>query len=185
MTRLAPVLHSADLPLAELCAARLDGELVALDGAFCPIDEPVSPLHRAHAAAQAGAGRLIAEQRTAAWIWGALLSPPARHQWCVSTGARARAPHPARGVVREVVIDADEIAVLGRVRVTTPLRTVVDVARFSPVFAGEEQQLVAALIELGGIRLADCRGALERRRNLPAKTQAWARIRGAWPGPAC
>jgi hypothetical protein len=176
MTRLAPVLHVGDLPLAELCAARLDGELVAVDECYSPVDEPVSCNHRAQALARFGPQRLIAEQRTAAWIWGASLDPPAKHQWCASTNARARPPVPSRGSVREVVIDPDEIVSLGRVRVTTPLRTAVDLARFSPRFTEPEQSVVEALVALFALSGAECRAALERRRNLPNKNLAVARL---------
>ncbi|MCU1424674.1 MAG: hypothetical protein JWM51_965 [Microbacteriaceae bacterium] len=176
MTRLAPVLHAGDLPLAELCAARLDGEVVAVDECYCPIDELIVARHRADALSRCWPERLIAEQRTAAWIWGAATDPPAKHQWCASTTARARPPVPSRGSVREVVIASDEIATIARLRLTTPLRTAVDMARFSPRFDGADERVVAALISGFGLSLADCRAALHRRRNLPNKNLAWSRL---------
>jgi hypothetical protein len=179
MARLAPVLHAGDLPLAELHSARLDGELVMLDDAFAPIDEPHDAVARARSLARACPPRLVAEQRTAAWIWGAISDPPARHQLCSSSSARARPPAPLRCVVREVVIDPDEVAVLAGLRVTTPLRTVVDLARFGVVFDDDEGRIVRALAEIGGFGADECRAALERRRNLPAKRLAWHRITGA------
>ena len=47
MARLPPVLDTHDLPLAELCAARLDGELFAIDDGWAPLDEPDLPAFRA------------------------------------------------------------------------------------------------------------------------------------------
>jgi hypothetical protein len=179
MARLAPVLHVGDLPLAELHAARLDGELVALDEAFAPIDQADDALARARSLARACPPRLVAEQRTAAWIWGAIVDPPARHQLCSSASARARPPAPLRCIVREVVIDTDETVVLAGLRVTTPLRTVTDLARFSAAFGDEEARIVRALLATGALALDDCRAALERRRNLPAKRLAWQRLRDA------
>jgi hypothetical protein len=182
MARLAPVLHVGDLPLAELCAARLDGQLVAVDGAFCPVDTGISPVERAAAASRDWSSRLIAEQLSAAWIWGALLDPPARHQLCASSAERARSPGAPQA--REVVIDQDEIARLGGARVTTPLRTVADIARFSQAFGETEAGIIRRLMLLDGVTLDDCRSALDRRRNLPGKTLAWARIRAAAGGNA-
>ena len=176
MVSLAPVLRAGDLPLAELCAARLDGELVGLGECFSPIDVVAGPFTRVGALTGLWSSRLIAEQRTAAWVWGAALAPPARHQLCASTGARARALDPERCVVREVVIDDDEIAVLRSVRVTTPLRTVIDLARFSIRFAETEIEVARQLFDIGGVCLDDCRDALDRRRNLPAKKLAWVRL---------
>jgi hypothetical protein len=177
MVRLAPVLHPGDLPLAELCAARLDGELVAVDESFVAIDTAVVASVRATAVARDWSPRLIAEQTTAAWIWGAASSPPARHQLCASLERRARPPTPARCVLREVVIDDDEILLAAGVPVTAPLRTLVDIARFSPRFDAAERDIVFNLAALARATLADCRGALDRRRNLPSKRLAWARIR--------
>ena len=183
MARLAPVLHSADLPLAELCAARLDGELVGVDEAFLPIDTRDGPAERASAAGRFWPQRLIAERVTAAWIWGAVPNPPARHQLCASKDARARPPVPARSSVREVVIAADEYELVGTVRVTTPLRTLVDLARFADPFTPDDAAVVRALGLLGAVDLADCRAALDRRRNLPAKKLAWSRLRSVFADP--
>ena len=179
MARLAPVLHAGDLPLAELCAARLDGELVGVDEAFSPIDGTTGPNERAWAAGRFWPQRLIAERATAAWIWGAHIDPPARHQLCASKHARARPTVPARSCVREVVIDPDEYVVLGSTRVTTPLRTIVDIARFTDPYTDDDVETVRALTVIAGIGLDECRHALDRRRNLPAKKLAWSRLRAA------
>jgi len=176
MARLAPVLHAGDLPLAELCAARLDGELVGIDEGFASIDAGDSALNRAAAAGRYWPHRLIAEQATAAWIWGARPDPPARHQLCASKNARARPPVPARSTVREVVIDTDEFALVGTVRVTTPLRTVVDLARFAEPYDDRALETLGRLADRYGVTLAQCRSALDRRRNLPAKKLAWSRL---------
>jgi hypothetical protein len=182
MARLAPVLHSGDLPLAELCAARLDGELVAVDDAFVAVDTAIVASVRAAAASRDWSPRLIAEQGTAAWIWGAAPTPPPRHQLCASLERRARPPTPARCVLREVVIDDDEILLAAGVPVTTPLRTLIDIARFSPDFGPDERTAVRELATLGGVTLAECRRALDRRRNLPGKRLAWARVREVLAG---
>jgi len=119
---------------------------------------------------------MIAERLTAAWIWGALDGPPAKHELCVSLGARARASSRFRVTVREVVIDADEVVTFDAVRVTEPTRTLVDIVRFAPVITSELAITLNRLATIGGVNELACRGALERRKNLPNKTVAWQRI---------
>lgn len=183
MPRLSPVLSTADLPLAELHAARLDGELSALDACFTPIDLPGSALNRAAALAVQWPERLIAEQRTAAWIWGALWQPPARHELCSSLGARARPSEPLRVVAREVAISDDELAVIASLRVTTPTRTIADLARSPRPFGPDDAAVIRRLAVIGRVTLDDCRHALDRRRNLPNKIVAWQRIVEAMAPP--
>ena len=175
MSRLSPVLTTADLPLAELCAARLDGDLLRLDDSFTALDQPHDAAARAASIALSWPERLIAERWTAAWIWGALPQPPGRHTLCASLGARARTSVPQRVLVREVVVDDDELVTIADQRVTTPVRTITDLARFdtAPV------ELLADLARIGGVDLGACREALDRRRNLPNKIAAWRRIREA------
>jgi hypothetical protein len=175
---LPPVLGALDLPAAELNAARLDGEVFALDECFCPIDEIEQSVHRARALAAILPARLIAEQRTAAWIFGVLDRPPTRHQVCADIDARTRPPSVRIGV-REVVLADGDVLTLGGMRVTTPLRTTVDLARFSPVFAGDELTIIRALAAIGHFGLAECGAMLERGRNLPAKRRALSRLRSA------
>ncbi|TAL44301.1 MAG: hypothetical protein EPN91_04690 [Salinibacterium sp.] len=172
MTRLPAVLSGDDLPLAELHAARLDGELFRVDDCFSPIDEIAQPAHRARALATGLRDRLIAEQRSAAWIWGALETPPAVHQFCVVVGARVTPPGISWMTVREVVLDPSETVTLGGLQVTTPLRTAVDLARFTPDFSQPEVTMVTGLMRLGGFGLTECLDDMDRRRNLPNKRRA-------------
>lgn len=179
MTRLTTVLTRADLPLAELCAARLDGEVFAIDEGYSPIDVPSGPLERAASIAHYCQGRLMAEQRTAAWVWGALELPPARHELCASLGARARPAFPIRTSVREVVIDEQGFIVLSGVPVTTPLRTVIDLARFSSRFEDAERAVVVRLASVYGFALDQCRAEMDARTNLPNKRRALTRLASA------
>lgn len=173
--RLPPVLSPADLPLAELLAARLDGELFGVGAAFAPVDEVERPLHRA--ASLAGTNpRLIAEQRTAAWIWGALPDPPTRHEFCSTLSERVAHPTSRWLAVREVVLDADDLAVLAGRQVTTPLRTCVDLARFSPSFGEQERSIVRGLSSAHAFGMSELRRLLDRRRNLPHKALATERL---------
>ncbi len=177
MSRLPSVLTTTDLPLAELCAATLDGQVFRLDDCFEPVDVPHTRLQRARAIGALWPGKFIAERSTAAWIWGALESAPLDHELCVSLGARARPENTRRLTVREVVIENDEFVVLGGMRVTTPLRTIVDIARFASSDVACE--VLPELFRIGSVTLAQCRTALDRRRNVPHKTVAWERMRDA------
>jgi hypothetical protein len=174
--RLPTVLSSTDLPLPELHAARLDGELFRVDDAFAPVDEIERPLHRAQALRATLPDRLIAEQRSAAWVWGALDAPPAQHELCVLAGTRTRAAGVSWMHVREVVLDPGDLALVGGMQVTTALRTAVDLARFSTAFGEAEGLIVRWLMRHHGFDVDDCRAELDRRRNLPNKRQAITRL---------
>jgi hypothetical protein len=176
MTRLHHVLTVTDLPLAELHAARLDGELYALDGCFCPIDEPELQVLRAESIVAQWPYRLIAEQRSAAWVLGVIDTPPRRHELCADIGARARPTNLRRASVREVVIDASEILRIGTLDVTTPLRTAVDLARFSVDFGSSEREMCAGLMRLGSFGVTDCEESMNSRKNLPNKKLALERL---------
>ena len=181
MTRLTSVLTTSDLPLAELHAARLDGELYALDTCFCPIDETEFPALRAETIAAQWPYRLIAEQHSAAWVLGVIDSPPARHDLCADISARARPTNVRQANVREVVISASEIVRIGRLDVTNPLRTTVDLARFSRTFDDHERLICDRLMRLGGFTIEECRDSMESRRNLPNKKLALERLASVEP----
>lgn len=174
--RLPPVLSCLDLPLPELLAARLDGELFRIDDCYAPVDEIEQPSHRARALAAGLPDRFIAERHSAAWIWGALDLPPARHELCVAIGARTRSPGGSHRQVREVVIEPHEMTILGGLQVTAPLRTAIDLARFSTTFGAAEVHIVRWLMAHHGFTVADCLAEMARRRNLPNKRQAGRRL---------
>lgn len=175
-SRLPRVLSSLDLPLAELQCAALDGELYALDQCFCSIDEFETTHLRARALALVLDPRIIAEQMSAAWVWDALIAPPRRHQLCVAIGARTR-PHPSlNAILREVVISPEEIDTVAGVSVTSRLRTVVDILRFSEIFDDRESSAVRRLMADGGLDFEACSRALLARRNLPLKRIALERL---------
>jgi hypothetical protein len=174
--RLPPVLSALDLPLVELQCAALDGELYALDQCFCPIDEFETTHLRAKALGLVLDPRIIAERMSAAWVWGALSAPPRRHQLCVAIGARTR-PHPSlNATLREVVISPAEIDTVSGVRVTSRLRTVIDLLRFTENFGAREVLAVASLMADGKLDHSTCSLSLLARRNLPQKRIALERL---------
>lgn len=204
MTRLlAPVLTPDDLPVAELCGARLDGEVYQLADAWCPVDEVDGPTVRALAVGLLVPPRAIAERLTAAWVYG-LVPEPVRHQFCVDHGARTHVPVSPRVQLREVRCAPEDTRVIAGLRVTTPLRTVIDLAR-SPVpgrpgpdlpgldahgldapgldapdahglDAHGLASLLAALLRVGGFADVTAAERLCRRDNLPHKRIALARL---------
>jgi len=184
MTRLSPVLSTLDLPFTELSAARLDGDVYAIDDCFSPVDVVESALTRARSVAAVVPTRLIAEQHTAAWIWGARLTPPAPHQFCSPAGVRAKSASLRRFVVREVTIERDETIEFGVLRVTTPLRTATDIARFAARFGRADADAVRRLMLIGRFSLDECARALDRRPNLPLKKRAWQRLLGLYESTA-
>jgi hypothetical protein len=166
--RLSPVLADADLSPAELQAARLDGEVYDLAGAFCLIGELESPFHRARAVLQTRSPRLIAELRTAAWIWGAA-PEPLHLEFSVTPDARARLSPAHHIAVREIVYDEGDLATLDGYRVTTPLRTMLDLARFAEPF---DASVVTRLAAVAGLTLDHALNALASRSGIPAKHRA-------------
>ena len=147
MTAVLPdELTPADLPLAELNAARLDGEVFTLAGVWCPIDAFDGPETRAAAVAWAAPPRAVAERMTAAWIYG-LVPEPARHQFCVDIAGRTRMPTDGTIHLREVKLSPADTVLIGRLPVTAPLRTAVDLARWGGA-AGRpvETELLAGLL---------------------------------------
>ena len=175
MSRLPSVLSHPDLPEAELHAAKLDGELYRIDQCFSPVDEIETSELRARALVLTIPPRLIVEQRSAAWVYG--VAPlPSTHQFCTAIDARVRTATLVSLKVREVVITTGDCVIIAGLSVTTPLRTVVDLARNSPVFDDDEFRMVGGLLRIGGVEVADCRAVLDRRRNLPHKALALGRI---------
>lgn len=174
--RLPLVLSDLDLPLAELAAARLDGELYRVGSSFAPVDEIESPHHRARALRVGRGSRLIAEQLTAAWVWGARSAIPARLEFCVAIGARVTHSSVGWFTIREVVIGDSDIVDIDGMPVTSPLRTAIDVARWSESFDLDEVRVIRALMRVGGFGRSDCLEQLETRKSLPNKKRAIERL---------
>ena len=140
----------SDLTLAEVCGARLDGQVFQVADSWCVIDEIDGCSNRALAASQLVPPRAIAEQLTAAWIYG-VASEPRRHQFCVLIGARTTALWSPRARVREIVRTPDDVRIIAGVQVTTPLRTAVDLARYTPtsISTPDLTALLARLLHYG------------------------------------
>lgn len=184
MARLPAVLGTGDLPLAELCAARLDGELVSVGTGWCPIDEPDLPSLRAAAVAPERPDRLIVERRSAAWVHGASPAPPTVTEYCIRYDDRSTArPDPAC-IVREVAIDESDVMTIGGIRCTTPLRTAYDLLRDAGASDEETVSIVAALLDARAGLEARLRERLGSAHRLPHKARAVARLDAAAGQPS-
>ena len=113
-------------PLAELCAARLDGELFG-DRRRLGAGRRARPARvpRGRARALRVPARAHRRALSAAWVHGALDAPPAVAQFCVAARARASpCSRPPARRVREVRIDDDDAACGSAASAcTSPVRT--------------------------------------------------------------
>ncbi len=179
MARLPAVLDTDDLPLAELCAARLDGELVAIDDGWAPVDEPDLPGFRAAVTALRAPRSLIIERLSAAWVHGALVAPPPVAQFCVPLSSRIAVISDHRATVREVRIDDDEITWFGDIRCTSVVRTGFDLLR-DPVLGDDVAvPVVAAMLAPQVLLEVALRERLDAATRMPHKTAALARLDAA------
>lgn len=177
---LPTVLTARDLPAPELGGMRLDGEVYALAEGWCTVDELEGPAHRARAVRGDRSERLIAELGTAAWVWGVTPTLPRVVEFCVDLGARARLGINPIVRVRELVLDPSDRVNLGvgsgGGTVTSRVRTAVDLARFRDPLPAEDAASIVELARQGGFGLDECRELMDRRRNLPEKRRALARL---------
>jgi hypothetical protein len=179
MARLPAVLDTGDLPTAELCAARLDGELVAIDDGWAPVDEPDLPSFRAAVTALRTPRSLIIERLSAAWVHGALVTPPPVAQFCVPLSSRIAVISDHRAIVREVRIDDDEITWFRDIRCTSLVRTGFDLLR-DPVLGDDVAvAVVAAMLAPRAPLEIALRERLDAAVRMPHKTVASARLEAA------
>lgn len=165
----------SELPLAERCSAVLDGEAVRLGPAFTPVGSPPGMAVRARSLSHVLPSRLIADRRTAAWVYGALVELPRTIDACARKHKRPSALLAFDAPIREVVITEAEIAQIAGVSVTMPLRTVFDLVR-EPDFDKETAALVGRLARVCSISFEECDRYLDSRSHLPRKTLTRARL---------
>jgi hypothetical protein len=169
---LRSVLDSRDLGSAELHAARLDGEVFAVDECFAPVDEVEGPWLRASALALEFGTRWVVEAESAMWVLGLGEEPPRIHRLGTGRTERAKFAPSSRCVVREVRYRADDLQVVAGVRVTVAARILYDLA-----LRGDEcrRDAEAVLSLFDGIG-EQCRQRIAESPNLPGKGGALARL---------
>ncbi|MFB7842506.1 type IV toxin-antitoxin system AbiEi family antitoxin [Microbacterium sp. NPDC056052] len=136
------------LSLAELTAARLDGDVVGLGEAFAPADLVETAVLRASSLTSLIAGMRDAAfaGMSAAWIHGAGDAAPEPHELQSASGRRLRAPATRRIIVHDPILDPADMQRLGGVAVTTPERTLIDLLRW-PVTLPERHDWARLLVE--------------------------------------
>lgn len=112
----------------ELSAARIDGHVVEVGDAYIPADLIEGPDVRASAIASLLQPGTAASGPTAAWIHGAGDAPPAVHHVKRCVERRIRAATSSRLVFHDTVLPTSEVQLIGGVRVSTPVRTMLDLA---------------------------------------------------------
>ncbi|WP_404432877.1 type IV toxin-antitoxin system AbiEi family antitoxin [Microbacterium lacus] len=127
----SPFLYFAGdrLSVAELSAARLDGDLVELGDAYIPADAVETRGLRAGSLRGTLGVTLAATHLSAAWIHGGVDEPPARHTVQRAVSRRVNHVLSRRIVYRDTNVALDDLLLIGGVWVTTPERTLVDLAR--------------------------------------------------------
>ncbi len=165
-----------DWPEAELRAAVLAGDLVAVGECWASVAEPADPgLRAASFRWSVGDERIIASDRSAAWIWGGCSRPPLPHDACIDDGQRVR--QRGGGRVREVRLEPSEVAVVAGVRVTTPVRTALDLLRIAgPADWAARAPTVLALLAATDTTPSTLRLRLRQLGTVPMARQAERRL---------
>ncbi|MFB7891058.1 type IV toxin-antitoxin system AbiEi family antitoxin [Microbacterium sp. NPDC056044] len=171
----SPFLYFADerLSHAELTAACLDGDLVALGDAYIPADAVETAALRAGSLAETLGDTLAATHLSAAWVHGALDLPPSRHAVQRAVPRRLHVLPDRRLVYRDVQVPPSDLQLVGGVLVTSPERTLTDLAR-----VGDDEHIAAARL-LADIESDAAARAIARLEagSLPHKRSALACLR--------
>lgn len=164
-----------------LQAMFLDSILLPVFGdAYIPAGTAITPALRGRALALATpanlAGRGIAGRLSAAWIYGCS-GPGAAISLLVDSGHRAGALLPGSGcTLHEVKLSRFDVAVIGTMPVTTPLRTAVDLAIHVPAVDALPALRVLAADPALNCPLGLIRQALQSCQRVPHKQAALDRI---------
>lgn len=116
------------LSQSELSAARIDGHVVEVGDAYVPADLIEGPDVRASTIATLVRPGTAASGPTAAWIHGAGDAPPAVHHIRRCVERRIRAVSSSRLVFHDTVVPSSDLQQIGEVLVSTPMRTMLDLA---------------------------------------------------------
>ncbi|RWZ51695.1 hypothetical protein ELQ90_06250 [Labedella phragmitis] len=166
-----------EFSIAELSAARLDGDLVVVGAAFAAAGTPVDHRHRAAAIAADVPPGCTVVGRSAAWLHSGSGEVPLPLEIGVS-GPTSRWSRPHRSA-RSMRIRPEhrEIVGIGTAAVLTlsPVATIIDLARM-PRRRGDDA-LLRAVASRRGIPAADVLSALDDWAHLPGKREAEARLR--------
>jgi hypothetical protein len=160
---------------AELSAARLDGHVVELGEGYIPADAVETSALRGGSLIGLLGASLAATHLSAAWVHGALPQPPSRHTVQRAVPRRIHQVVDRRLVYRDLQVAGADLIRVGGALVTTPERTLADLARI----ADDLHARAALLLSDAEPGLAARATAwLEQHRSLPGKRAALAFLRG-------
>ena len=117
------------LALTELSAACLDGLLVPLGEGFMPADAVETVWMRARSLSPLLGERWAGVRLTAAWVHGGTATEPRRHHLQRVGPTRTRARDATRAVFHDVRLPAADTTLVAGVHLSTPGRTLADLAR--------------------------------------------------------
>ena len=180
--RLPTLLDSALFAPAELSALRLDGDCFAVGPAAVAADAPLdSAVRAAVLAGEAARYGLVAADRLAAWVHGAMSRPPSPVRFSIdlADGVRTRTPPVPP---REVRFERADLTVIAGLRLTTPLRTALDLARLEERFDRSAAVAVGHLLSVAGIPPTDAAEALAAAPPAPDKRRGIHRLRSLSTG---
>jgi hypothetical protein len=161
MTYLA---HAESWPLAERCAARLDGELT---NAFLAIDSVDDHHARAHKVVGRFDGRLVLTGISALWALG-LTGEPGTHR-VSQVGLRVKLPHSCNYILEQRAFRPGDL--WGAV--TSPLRTATDVLRAPAQFQHNVFRLLCQAYQLTDQQI---RSRLRSMGTTPGLSLAYSRL---------
>ncbi|MCT9820108.1 SAM-dependent methyltransferase [Microbacterium sp. W1N] len=133
------------LTASELSAARLDGDVVEVGEAFMPADAVETRELRAASLRSLLGDTLAATHESAAWVHGALPQPPLRHRGQRCGGRHTPYALDPRLSYRDVPVPPEDAELIGRVLVTSPVRTFTDLVRDLVDGRGDAEPAIAAM----------------------------------------
>jgi len=164
------------LSLSELNSARLDGLLIEVGDGYMPPDLPEDAIARMFSLAPVLIPGYAACATTAAWVHGAGDPAPLRHHLQRVSARRRRVQVPSGVMLHESRLDDDDFTLVAGAAVTTPLRTMIDLALradtdeaaaiWLPRLASSEPEIVP-----------DAIARLESRPRLPGKRAAMTALK--------
>lgn len=169
------------LSTAELSAARLDGDVVELGEAYIPADAVETRALRAGSLRGILGDTLAATHLSAAWVHGGLDEPPARHTVQRAVPRRLHHVVGRRVVYRDPEVAADDIWIIGGVAVTSPQRTLADLAR---VPDDDYARAARAFVDRAPGLALEAIAWFEDRGPVPHKRAAMVFLRGLAARPA-
>lgn len=138
---------AAVLNPAELSALRMDGVLVPLGTSWRNADSPDTSEARADwLVSQLSNTKLVAAQLTAAWIYQALTDFPFPCQILTSDGNRRGLPRQLHYELGQTVFQPGDLRRVAGLAVTSPERTVLDLARHPEAMSGTIFRVLERLI---------------------------------------